>query len=698
MKIKYLFYSLLFITITINAQYETKTISELNLVPDSILTDPSSTIVDLASQYIGDTVKVRGVITFAPLVNWENDRRTTTSAEEYFQGFMQDEEGALWGGLQIIQLDTLAQTGFDIVDTGDVIEVTGIIEEYYDNTTRLQILTDPLTEVNIVDNIGGMPAPIQLSFDDFFDGNNLKKEAEKYESMYVEFQNVITSDRNPTGSTSFAFTDGSGNKIFMYDQSGYFSARTHKLVGLTDYESPADGTLLEHIRGIIHTRDAGWFIVPLYPGDMKEGEIAPATISVSENVKPRLLPSEVGEAMFKIEDNDGTVTEARLFYQVNGGEFTEVDMIDQDTAYYAAIPAVNLDSAFVSFYVYAKDNDGNESFSPSDTSQALHYYWVLKNEPSIFHIQYTPYRGGASRFDQEIVTIQGIVTADSNDIEGGAVQYIQQPGLDKWAGLRMIKVPANGQKRGDLITVTGTVIEDFYHTSLDVINLEVTQADAGEISPLVLSCDKISRGINDAAEEYESMLLQYQNVSVTNDNADGSSNFGEMLVSDGTDNTRVELQDGNHDYHNNWDITLSDSTNLIRINTYNSFESITGVLYYSFSNFKLIPRLNSDFVGFLTDVETNEMIPDNYLLSQNYPNPFNPNTIINYAIPTGNASFVQLKVYDILGREIRTLVNEIKSPGSYEVNFDASDLTTGIYFYTLSTGNFVQTKKMILMK
>ncbi len=194
------------------------------------------------------------------------------------------------------------------------------------------------------------------------------------------------------------------------------------------------------------------------------------------------------------------------------------------------------------------------------------------------------------------------------------------------------------------------------------------------------------------------MLLQYQNVSVTNDNADGSSNFGEMLVSDGTDNTRVELQDGNHDYHNNWDITLSDSTNLIRINTYNTFESITGVLYYSFSNFKLIPRLNSDFVGFLTDVETNEMIPDNYLLSQNYPNPFNPNTIINYAIPTGNASFVQLKIYDVLGREIRTLVNEIKSPGSYEVNFDASDLSTGIYFYTISAGNFVQTKKMILMK
>jgi hypothetical protein len=83
-------------------------------------------------------------------------------------------------------------------------------------------------------------------------------------------------------------------------------------------------------------------------------------------------------------------------------------------------------------------------------------------------------------------------------------------------------------------------------------------------------------------------------------------------------------------------------------------------------------------------------------LEQNYPNPFNPTTTLSFVI--GHRSFVTLKVYDVLGNEIATLVNEEKPAGSYEVEFDAKDLTSGIYFYQLRAGEFSQTKKMILMK
>jgi len=86
----------------------------------------------------------------------------------------------------------------------------------------------------------------------------------------------------------------------------------------------------------------------------------------------------------------------------------------------------------------------------------------------------------------------------------------------------------------------------------------------------------------------------------------------------------------------------------------------------------------------------------NYSVSQNYPNPFNPSTSIRYGIP--ERSFVTIKIYDILGNEITTLINEEKSAGSYEVEFDAAGLSSGIYFYTLSTGNFLSTKKMILLR
>jgi hypothetical protein len=88
--------------------------------------------------------------------------------------------------------------------------------------------------------------------------------------------------------------------------------------------------------------------------------------------------------------------------------------------------------------------------------------------------------------------------------------------------------------------------------------------------------------------------------------------------------------------------------------------------------------------------------PKEFILSQNYPNPFNPNTTINYSLP--KQSNVKIKVYNILGKEILTLVNENKPQGNYSVEFNANNLSSGVYFYILSTGQFTQVKKMILIK
>lgn len=88
--------------------------------------------------------------------------------------------------------------------------------------------------------------------------------------------------------------------------------------------------------------------------------------------------------------------------------------------------------------------------------------------------------------------------------------------------------------------------------------------------------------------------------------------------------------------------------------------------------------------------------PVSYKLSQNYPNPFNPVTLINFAIP--KTGFVSLKVYDLLGKEVSSLVNETKAAGNYNVMFDASNLSSGIYFYKLETSSFTDTKKMVIIK
>ena len=98
----------------------------------------------------------------------------------------------------------------------------------------------------------------------------------------------------------------------------------------------------------------------------------------------------------------------------------------------------------------------------------------------------------------------------------------------------------------------------------------------------------------------------------------------------------------------------------------------------------------------ITSVEDEGGIPTKFVLSQNYPNPFNPSTTIRYNLP--KEAMVSIKVYDMLGREMKTLIKEYKSAGSYNVEFNASNLTSGIYFYRLTAGDFTQVKKLVLMK
>lgn len=97
-----------------------------------------------------------------------------------------------------------------------------------------------------------------------------------------------------------------------------------------------------------------------------------------------------------------------------------------------------------------------------------------------------------------------------------------------------------------------------------------------------------------------------------------------------------------------------------------------------------------------SEVDVNFIVADDFRLSQNYPNPFNPNTTIEYQIP--QSSFVTIKVYDVLGKEVVTLVNEEKSAGIHEVNFEPINLTSGLYLYKIRAGSFEQTRKMLLLK
>ena len=145
---------------------------------------------------------------------------------------------------------------------------------------------------------------------------------------------------------------------------------------------------------------------------------------------------------------------------------------------------------------------------------------------------------------------------------------------------------------------------------------------------------------------------------------------------------------------NNWQISVNYPATFRFLSI--SFPSLNTGYASSYSG--LILKTTNGGLTFINSNSTE--IPERFLLSQNYPNPFNPTTNIKYTIPlgTGHDLSVQLKVYDVNSKEIASLVNEKQSAGNYSIEFDGSKLASGIYFYTLSAGEYKETRKMLLIK
>jgi hypothetical protein len=141
-------------------------------------------------------------------------------------------------------------------------------------------------------------------------------------------------------------------------------------------------------------------------------------------------------------------------------------------------------------------------------------------------------------------------------------------------------------------------------------------------------------------------------------------------------------------YNNGWQITGTNAAQVINNLTCYDYDIPTS------GSFTTLTK-NSDNEY----IETIEV--EDYELLQNYPNPFNPTTTIRYSIPVNiksGMSKVTLKIYDVLGREVATLVNEQKNAGNYEVQFNAANLASGVYIYSLNAGDFTASKKLILLK
>ncbi len=183
---------------------------------------------------------------------------------------------------------------------------------------------------------------------------------------------------------------------------------------------------------------------------------------------------------------------------------------------------------------------------------------------------------------------------------------------------------------------------------------------------------------------YQDTLGGNENAFVTELNSSGSALvYSTYIGGDTTVGSSIVLDASNNVY-------------VAGVTTSSNYPTTSGAYQTTLSGVQdaFVTKLN---ISNATFVQSNSSsVPNKFELMQNYPNPFNPSTVINYQLPVN--SFVTLKVYDVLGREVKMLVNERENVGSHSVTFNASNLPSGVYFYRLQAGTYSETKKLLLLK
>jgi PKD repeat protein len=324
-----------------------------------------------------------------------------------------------------------------------------------------------------------------------------------------------------------------------------------------------------------------------------------------------------------VTDNDGNVASVTLAYATGatGGSFTNVPMtfVSGET-YTADIPAQS-DGTLVRWYVTATDDSGLVTTLPnSDPSVNTYLYRVRDNGLTIFDIQYTPYANGISPYLDQTVTVEGVVTASLNTEMPGDLGYvyIQQENQLNFAGIWLQQGSTLSQlDRGDRVEVEGTVTESFGMTALtDIASINIL--GTGSIDPLIVNPDSFSV-FNSNQEQFEGMLVTLEHPTagerlyVVEQNADEitSNNYAEYRV--GTDQFNptsgcrviTGRESGSSSLYVSYvnDSLWATTNGTMMVDPYvidygHSLESMTGILYYSFGNMKLLPRNNDDVVGY----------------------------------------------------------------------------------------------------
>ena len=602
---------------------------------------------------------------------------------------------------------------------GDILEMDVLVTEY---AGLIQLQPISQTAVSIV-GFANAPAPLVINAGDIQDasGSNLLPTGEKYEGTYVELQNmtVVSVSIFSGGSRcEFVVADANGNQVLVADRflpmvmNGVQTVNPNSPDTVGRLVPPSVGSVYNHIRGVIFQDEngcagggsfaGGYEINPVYATDFDKAAPPPTVVNINRNpIVPNA--SQTVTVTADITDQDGLVTSATLYYTADQSApanlFQSVTMTNSGSLYSATIPAFPLDSV-VRYFISATDD------SSKTTNTQVEFYTVRPNGLTIMDIQFVPSfaSGDASSLEGDTVTVTGIVTASYQTGDLGFL-YIQDPTATEFAGIYLSGGPASvfTFNRGDEVTVTGVVEENYGFTQLSVITASLT-SNTGTIQPIVLDpSDANLFPFSTDLEKYESMLLRYENPSISGQVwvANPNLGFGEYSVGSGMNATAAARvlagRSTAGSAQGSLDVSyISDTAAYgsglnvtpVQVTTTTSMDYLDGILYYAFSNYKLTPRDNMDFGNVVVSIEE---LASNEVETSLYPNPAQDRVMIEL-----NRSYsfdqIRVEVLDITGKVV---VEHFASTHLSSINL--SGLTKGLYIVKVSNDNTIlNTSKLIL--
>ncbi|MBX2818042.1 MAG: T9SS type A sorting domain-containing protein [Rhodothermaceae bacterium] len=704
------------------AQEQRPTLRDVNAIPQAqidILNAGGENLMaaDITAN-IFDTTFVGTELTFEAVILTDPRKsglsNVTDGRVDRVHMFVRDTSAATLGpdgmGIQVVDgaYDTNDLLSFGV---GDVIQVTAGITPF---GTAMQVSPTSITLIGDVTSLGlpeSILDPIVITTDEAnsvvgTDGvqvnwNNLAR----LRNAYVRIEDATIQTRNlanPDRPDFYISTDGGTTVLNFYDtglqfrndrQGVYpseFLGRVDDMGDDEDFVPPPPGSLV-NMQGVLIFQGGadqigrgvpanGLLSIAPFEGDL-DLELLESPPVISDVTGPDFVPdgSEAVSITFLAQaDPTRTLTANACEYVTSEStDIQTVDAMQSGDVLACDIPA-QADGVFVTYTVVSTDNTGAQSLSDPGS-----YRTLVDGINSIEDVQLTVDEGPGDSPFVGISTDMDITAYVVSDPSTSGLTVVQEDtDLNGWTGVFLST--SETLAMGDMINITNATIEERFGVT-QLADLTMSVVSSGNAVPdykVVPTTALLDDGV---AEAHEGMLLRFDNV-VIGANPDDPSDFGEWsFASSGTEDF-IRADDASAGIASDFNASLAPETEL---------DFIRGVWWFSFGNYKLVPESIADLMGGGVANE-DEILPNSFALDQNYPNPFNPTTTISYQVPANG--LVKLEVFDLLGRSVGVLVNETVSAGQYTVDFNAANLSSGVYLYRLSAGEHVETRKMLLMK